>query len=154
MKASGQCPFGYLPLITLPDGTHINEANACVMAAGIRGNLPGSTEAAQTMSSMLACKCAEIFTEFVRRQPTILTVKDWNKDKEAELDAWANNQNKQYLSQLEKLCNNGKFTTDGNTVGELWVFALLFYYKTCGFMPDFGPTLNSFYERVAAIPEV
>merc|ERR1719199_2063772 len=57
MKASGECPFGYLPLVTLPDGTRVNETNACLMVAGERGNLLGSTEAAQTTSAMLACKC-------------------------------------------------------------------------------------------------
>jgi Cu-Zn family superoxide dismutase len=154
MKASGQCPFGYLPLITLPDGTRINETNGCVMAAGLRGNLLGSTESAQAISAMLCCKCAEIFTEFTSNHPTAFTVKDWNEEKTAKLDAWADKENKMYLKQLEGLCNDGKFTVDGNTVGELWVFALLFHYKACNFMTDFGATLNAFYERVAAIPEV
>lgn len=155
MKASGACPMGYLPLLTLPDGTKVNETNACLVAAGIRGKLLGSSDSDKSVSVMLACKSAEVFTEFTKVHPTMFSVEGWNDEKKAALETWATDKNKKYLDQFEDLCNDdGKFTADGNTIGELSVFHLLYHFKCCGFLTEFTPKLNKFYARLMEIEAV
>eukprot|EP01051_Picozoa_sp_SAG22_P026129 SAG22_NODE_8088_length_684_cov_1.447863_1_plen_122_part_00 len=75
MKASGVCPFGYLPLITLEDGTAVNETVAQCMAVGKIAGTNGDSAADFGMSAMLCCKAAEVFTEFAKHNPTMFTVR-------------------------------------------------------------------------------
>jgi len=157
MKKSGDCPFDCLPMIEFPDGTRINETNACLAAAGIKGKKTGSTESAQAISAMLACKCAEVFSESIKVLPMFFNVKDWNAEKNAAMEKWKEEQHKDYLTKFEALCkDDGKFTPEGDTIGELHLFSNLFQLIDCGFLVnnDLPPKLQKFYERVAKIPEV
>merc|ERR1712199_19338 len=75
-KASGKCPFGYLPLLTLSDGTPVNETNAVLTAVGASCGLLGEGSDF-AISMMLACKAAELFDILAKTAPTMFTVKNW-----------------------------------------------------------------------------
>jgi len=155
MKASGVCPFGYLPLLTLADGTTVNETNACAMAAGHLGGINGDSPKDFSISAMLACKSAEVFTELTNVQPTMFTVQNWSAEK---LPAYEEFKGKfeGYLAFFEKMVTDAKFTTTGTTVGELQLFSTLFHYDACGFktIGDLPVGVKAFYERLLAHPAV
>ena len=117
MKGSGLYPFGYLPLLELPDGTRINETFACPMAVGIRADKLGSTEAAQYTSARLACKCHEVLSELLQQHSTIKNVDTWNAEKRAALDKWTSESQAGYVAKFEALCNeDGTCTANGDTI--------------------------------------
>mmetsp|Transcript_104623 Transcript_104623/g.223612 ORF Transcript_104623/g.223612 Transcript_104623/m.223612 type:complete len:229 (-) Transcript_104623:48-734(-) len=154
MKASGVCPFGYLALLELADGTKINETNAVAMTVGKRAGLLGQSEKDFGISTMLACKAAEVFTEFTKVQPTMFTVKNWDSAAAQKLLEWSPKCD-DYLKQFEALCGaDGKFTSEGNTVGELHLWALLYHFKVVSFKLPLPPKLATFYARIEALPAV
>merc|ERR1711934_899215 len=53
IKESGRCPFGYLSLLTLPDGTAINETTAVLNTIGYLGKLLGETLSDSAVSQMI-----------------------------------------------------------------------------------------------------
>ena len=157
MKASGVCPFGYLPLLTLADGTTVNETNAVLMTVGQLAGLNGEGASEFGVSSMLACKSAEVFTEFAGKQPTMFSVEGWNQEKAAALAEWKEKCQSSYLSMFDKLCSaEGKFSSSGTTVGELHLFSLLFHMQACGCFPidSLPDNLQAFYRRLRALPAV
>merc|ERR1711920_362120 len=103
---------------------------------------------------MLACKAAEVFTEFTKVSPTMMNVKDWNKEKEKALDEFKPKMT-EYLEQFDKLCSDeGKFTRQGNTTGELHLFSLLYHMKASKYADTFTPKLDKFYARLEALDGV
>jgi len=152
MKASGVCPFSYLPLLTLQDGTTINEANAVLMTVGKIAGLLGDSPKDFGVSTMLACKAAEVFTELTKSHSTMSSIKTWSEDKTEKAKEFLV-QYDTYLAQFDALCKDGKFTTTGTTVGEIHLFSLLFHSESVKFgtMPA---GLAAFYARMLAIPAV
>ena len=59
----------------------MNETVAQCMAVGKIAGSNGDSAADFGVSAMLACKAAEIFTEFTRNSPTMFTVKNWDAAK-------------------------------------------------------------------------
>merc|ERR1712032_231287 len=103
---------------------------------------------------MLNCKAAEVFTELVKVQPTMMNVKEFNDEKKTELDE-ARPKFDKYLEQFDKLCSeDGKFTKLGKTTGELSVFSLLYHMKASGFKTEFPANLSAFYKRIEELEGV
>jgi hypothetical protein len=153
-KASGKYPFGYLAGLELADGTMINETNAILFTVGQLARLNGGSLKDFGISTMLACKAAEVFTEFTKVQPTIMTVKNWDGSKASALKE-AEGKFNDYFEQFENLCSDdGKFTRSGKTTGELHLFSCLFHMKVSEFKTEFSPKLQKFYDRVAALDGV
>jgi len=146
-KASGKCPFGYLPLLTLADGTAVNETTAMVSAAGRLGGLAGATDKDFAVSEMLNAKAGEFFTEGTKNLPSIMTVKDWTAEKTEEGKKWIAGGCAQVLGQFDALCKDGKFTDSGKTPGELHLFSTLHQFKGAGVTLPAG--LQAFYDRLA-----
>jgi len=154
LKASGKFPFDYLAGLELPDGSVINETNAVLFTIGKLGRLNGGSDKDFGTSTMLACKAAELFTEFSKVQPTMMTVKDWNADKAKALDEWKPKWDA-YEAQFEKLCSDdGKFTKLGKTTGELQLYSLLHHVKVSEFKKEFSKNLEAFYARVEELDGV
>jgi hypothetical protein len=154
-KASGVYPFGYLAGLELADGTMINETNAILFTIGKIARLNGGSTNDFGTSSMLACKAAEVFTEFTKVCPTAPsgTLKDWTDEKQKAFDE-SKTKFDGYLEMFAKLCDDeGKFTKQGNTTGELHLFALLYSMKVTGFtgIPE---KLEKFYSRLMELDGV
>lgn len=155
MKESGQCPFGYLPLFEFPDGTKINETNGCLVAAGIRAGKCGNSESAVALSAMLACKSAEVFTEIAKSHPMFFNKDQWTEERTESLKKFQSGPLEKYLAEFEALCNDsGKFTQEGDTIGELFVFSNLYHLADSEHLPKLPPKLQKFYDRLLAIPAV
>jgi len=153
-KASGTYPFGYLAGLELADGTMINETNAILFTVGQLARLNGGSLKDFGISTMLACKAAEVFTEFAKVQPTIGTIKNWDADKAKNLEE-AKPKLDACLDQFETLCSDdGKFTRSGKTTGELHLFSLLFHMKVSEYKTEFSTKLQKFYDRVSALDGV
>merc|ERR1712070_267475 len=153
-KASGTYPFGYLAGLELADGTIINETNAILFTIGQLARLNGGSLKDFGISTMLACKAAEVFTDFTKAQPTMMTVKDWGADKVKNLEE-ARPKLDACLDQFEKLCSDdGKFTRSGKTTGELHLFSLLFHMKASEYKTEFSTNLQKFYDRVSELDGV
>merc|ERR1712070_626182 len=153
-KASGVYPFGYLAGLELADGTIINETNAILFTIGQLARLNGGSLKDFGISTMLACKAAEVFTDFTKAQPTMMTVKDWNADKAKNLEEQKPKLDA-CLDQFENLCSDdGKFTRSGKTTGELHLFSLLFHMKVSEYKTEFSTKLQKFYDRVSELDGV
>jgi len=133
----------------------INETNAVLFTAGKLARLNGVSTKDFGLSTMLACKAAEVFGEFTKVQPTMMNVKDWNADKAKAL-AEATPKLDGHLEAFEKLCDDdGKITKIGKTtVGELHLFSLLYHMKSCKFKSEFSGKLEKFYSRIAELDGV
>lgn len=153
-KESGAYPFGYLAGLELADGTMINETNAILFTVGQIARLNGRSAKDFGISSMLACKSAEIFTELTQVQPTMMTVKNWDADKGKKLEE-ARPKFDGYIEALDKMCSDeGKFTSLGKTTGELHLFSVMYHMKACKFKTEFTTKLDKFYARLEALPGV
>ena len=79
----------------------------------------------------------------------------WNDEKQAALDKWASESHSDYMAKFEALCKDGgKFTQDGDTIGELFLFGNLFMMKQCGFLKELPLKLTKFYDRLMKVPAV
>mmetsp|Transcript_7654 Transcript_7654/g.16850 ORF Transcript_7654/g.16850 Transcript_7654/m.16850 type:complete len:227 (-) Transcript_7654:202-882(-) len=151
MKESGVCPFGYLCLLELPDGTKVNETNACLLTVGKIGNLLGSTLSDFATSNMLACKAAEVMTDCYSHMPLLVNVKDWNSTKADKLKEFLPKL-QTVMEQFDKLCHpDGTFTGDV-TVGELHLWALLYEMKRAEMKVTLPANLQKFYDRIEKLP--
>mmetsp|Transcript_66934 Transcript_66934/g.160293 ORF Transcript_66934/g.160293 Transcript_66934/m.160293 type:complete len:223 (+) Transcript_66934:90-758(+) len=154
LKASGICPYDYLVLLVLPDGTRIQETAAVLMTIGKLGGLNGDSTSDFGISAMLSCKTCEMMSDFAKHQPTLSTVKNFGSAELAKL--------KEYLPKLsadfayhEKMCTEeGFFTSTGTTVGELWLWGLMYEIKRAEAAVEYGPKLQKFYARLEAHPAV
>jgi hypothetical protein len=153
-KASGTYPMGYLPCLELADGTMINESDAILFTIGKIARLNGGSTKDFGMSAMLACKANEIFSEYSKAGPTMMTVKDWTADKTKTFEE-AIPKFTGYLEDFAKLCSDeGKFTKQGNTTGELALFSLLYHLKASEFSGTIPEKLDKFYGRLEALDAV
>jgi len=149
-------PMGYLAVIELPDGTKICETTACVLTAGQLGGLNGKTVAESGVCYMLACKAAELFSELTSKGPTVMSVKSYDKARYEEYKKWEPGA-KEYVKKFEKLCSaEGKFTSSGQTSGEIALWAFLHQAKACGFITFDAslPKLGKFFARMEALPGI
>jgi|Transcript_48195 hypothetical protein len=153
-KASGIFPMGYLPALELADGTMINETGAMLFTIGKIARLNGGSTTDFGTSAMLACKALEVFTEFTKVCPTMFTVKEWTADKTKAFEESIPKLTG-YLEAFAKLCSDeGKFTKQGNTTGELALFSLLYHMKAGAFSGTIPEKLDKFYGRLEALDAV
>lgn len=154
LKASGKFPFNYMAGLELADGTMINETNAILFTIGKLARLNGGSDKDFGISTMLACKSAEVFTELTKAQPTIGSIKTWDADKAKALEEWKPKADA-HLDNFEKLCgDDGKFTKLGKTTGELHLYSLLYHMKVSKFKTEFSPKLTKFIEQLEALDGV
>jgi len=151
----GLSPFGYLCVVKLPDGTRITETTACLLTVGKVTGLLGQGTKDQGTSYMLACKAAEMFTDFTSKGPTMFTVQDFKGDKPKAFEDWKTNNLAPAIDQLEKLCSaDGKFTS-ALTAGEIAVWACLHQMKGAECSVNTTPgKLATFYNRMEALPGI
>lgn len=152
MKESGVCPMGYLPMLTLADGTKINEVCAITSTIGHIGKLQGETERDYAICEMLNAKAAEVLTGAVNTFPHLLNEKDWKQEDTQKGQAWVQGELNKMLDQFEKLVKDGKFTSTGKTCGELHLFSTLHQIKEAGASLPSG--LTQFYTTLSADEKV
>jgi len=154
LKASGKFPFDYMAGLELADGTMINETNAILFTIGHIARSNGGSNKDFGISTMLACKAAEVFTELTKAQPTIGSIKDWDAAKAKALEEWKPKADA-HLDHFEKLCgDDGKFTKSGKTTGELHLYSVLYHMRVSKFKTEFSPKLTKFIEQLEALDGV
>jgi len=157
LKQSGKCPFGQLPLLEV-NGFNIGQSTAIVNYIGKMAGTEGSG-AEFAMSQMLLAEGEDIYALMGKRQPTINAGYHqrgktgpeenkvfWEETIPAEMEK---------LETLLKSTSGDNFTSSGTSVGELYLFAMLYQCKLLksGFL-DATPALLKFYNTVSALPGV
>merc|ERR1719362_2595185 len=84
--------------------------------------------------------------------PTLLNAQDWKKEDTQKGKEWVQGDLGKTLNQFESLCKDAKFTTTGNTCGELHLFSTLHQIKEAGATLPGG--LLAFHSRLAADEKV
>ena len=129
LKASGEPPFGQLPLLRTggPAGT-ISQCIAIVnyVARKAGPKLEGAHEREVALSQMLMSEAEDLFSAWGKVQPTLYAA--WEtKPGFKELNAYWSETLVAHLAKLEVLCSTEKgFTTNGTTAGELQLFSYLY----------------------------
>jgi len=150
MKSSGECPFGYLGLLTLNDGTKIQETVAILVTIGKIGNMNGHNVQDFGISYMLACKAAEVFTNCTNCNPTFITINDYNQEKFKKLGEFKSGELKDFINALDNMCDpKGNFTSQGDTVGEVHLYSVFWQLRGAKVLPDTLPAnLQAFMNRL------
>lgn len=162
LKASGKCPFGQLPLLEA-DGLNIGQCLAIVNYVGKKAGTEGKFPEEFTMSQALIAEAEDLYSSLQKVQPTIFQKMEtvgrdgFSKkgDQEALNKFWVTWVPEQ-LKNLEALLGDkAAFTSTGQTVGELYLWAMLHQMKLVkADMFAATPKLGSFYEALEQEPRV
>lgn len=162
LKASGKCPFGQLPILEI-DGQNIGQSIAIVNYIGKRAGMEGQDSIEFAMSQALLAEGEDLYNALQKFQPTIyvnlgevgrdgMTVKGSRSAHAKFWKEWVPEQ----LEKLEALLG-GKpsFTSQGQTVGELYLWAMLHQMRLCNnSLFDSTPGLKAFYAQLEEHPGV
>lgn len=165
MKASGRPPFGQLPL--LEDGPlHIGHSAAIASYIGRKAGMEGEGLAEFAVSQMLLGEGEDLYANMLRFNPTCFAALDtprgppgaqWPTGGLTEHEVWWADGVPQRVERWEALLLVGRdrFTSSGQTAGELYFFAMLHQLVLCRAAALAGtPGVAAFYARVAALPAV
>ncbi len=138
-----QCPFGQLPLLTLPDGTHVAQTTAVINCiAKLAGTERDGNEFAK--SQMLLAEGEDLFAMCQRFVPTTFmklgerhATNGTVKGDRAQYDEFWETRLPAQLDFLDRLCPGGRFHSEGDEApspGELYIFSVL--HQLCMVKPS------------------
>mmetsp|Transcript_22515 Transcript_22515/g.53099 ORF Transcript_22515/g.53099 Transcript_22515/m.53099 type:complete len:236 (-) Transcript_22515:34-741(-) len=162
LKESGKCAFGQLPLLEV-GSTCISQSIAIVNYIGKLAGTEGATPEDFAMSQTLLAEGEDLYAAMQKFQPTrSVKLGEYGRDgitlKGNALahgkfwEEWVPDQ----LQKLETLLKGkSQFTAKGETVGELYLWAMLHQMKLCkSELFSATPKLGEFYARIAGLAGV
>jgi len=148
MKASGVCPFGQMPILQVGDLT-IGQSTAICNFIGRKGNMLGASDAECAQSDMCMAEGEDLYAAMQKYQDTLF-VKD--KVGQEELDEFWSVKVPQHFSFCDKL----SFTPSGTTVGEVYLFGMIYQMSLCrkDILKNSFPNLQTWFTKVSGLPAV
>lgn len=151
MKEAGMSPFGQLPLLE-DEGLNIGQSIAIVNYIGKKAKTEGDTPTEYAISQMLLAEAEDIYAGLGKFVPSVGgygylgfegTIGENPMTKKGTEAAYAKFWAEwvpEHVSKLETLlAGKDKFTSSGRTVGEVYLFAMLYQLILC--KPQSSPEL-------------
>ena len=156
MKASGSTPFGQLPILKTPSGLVIGQSIAIANYIGKKASMHGATDEEFALSQMCMAEGEDLYSLLLKHEYAMWKKPEVRASKAAEQKILVAETLPTHFAHLEKLCGANGFTSSGTTVGELYLFGIIWQTTRVSGMEILGsfPKLGTWFAKTAALPAV